>query len=88
MESPNTPTQAVEIFNKLKAWHYSGHFTELIESVRTQSGKGRAVIATMLNEMETSMDELIEIKTEVRDKDRIENRNSPHTSPFLIFPFF
>lgn len=80
MESPNTPTQAIEIFNKLKAWHYSGHFTELIESVRTQSGKGRAVIATMLNEMETSMDELIEIKTEVRDKDRIE------TETRLIFP--
>merc|ERR1719272_1100575 len=57
--------EAVAIFNKLKAWHYSGHFTELIESVKTQSGDGRGVIAAMLTEMETSMEELVQTKTEV-----------------------
>ena len=95
------------IFNKLKAWHYSGHFTALIDAVKTQSNSGRGVIAVsgknrfrsrmlarcprdsplrllvcaadvfaaailmpsspqaMLTEMETSMDELLETKSEV-----------------------
>ena len=52
------------IFNKLKAWHYSGHFHSLVDSIRTQSEllseQGTEAIADMLAEIGTSQDELFE----------------------------
>ena len=56
--------EAVIIFNKLKAWHYSGHFHSLVDSIRTQSDllseQGTEAIADMLAEIGTSQDELFE----------------------------